>query len=327
MIQQKRVSYIANIPHILLACLMVWGPMIVLMYMTTANPKNAANCTDFYTALEEQGYFMYDSTEGYRNKNPGRKFKKVISAVDGGLNVNFMEFEDIESAKNIYYNIVDTVSSRLIKNGEIKRESRGGKSNFYYYKLETDKNYAHIVRVGNTIAVADSPITEKDKIISIMNEFGYNYDISMNKTGFIGSMQFSNIAFIFFIVSLPICVLCRQLYYVELCEVCGKKRWEVRSNKIEIIANTMNKRIGQAEFEEWMFRETTEKYKAKKLMSLYNYFFLPSILFSILAFAFRKNCVYNPILLIGLAIISAMLIYTVIFTIKNHVIKKWIHGD
>lgn len=324
---QNTFSYKTNISAILLAMLILWGPMGLIMYMAVANPKNAANYIDVCPVFAEQEYFISDLTEGYYNQNPDKKFKKVISADDGGLSVKFMAFEDIESADNIYYNIVDTVSSRLIKNGEIKLESTGGKSNFRYYKLETDKKYAHIMRVGNTIAVADSPITRKDEIISVMNKFGYNYDIPMDKTGYIGSKQFTNIALIFFMVSLPICFLCRKLYFVELCEVCGKKAWEVEGKKAEIIANSVGGRIMGAEFEEWMLRETLEKYKAKRLMSIYTYFFVPSILFLILSFAFRKNCVYNSLLLAGMAIISAMIIYTVIFTLKNNVIKKWIHGD
>lgn len=327
MLQQTGVSYKEIISSILLAGLLVWGPMILLMYMTVTGTKDVANYIEVFPALSEQGYFMSDLTVSYCNQYPDKKFQKVISADDGDLSVKFMAFEDTESAETEYYNILNEVSSKLIQNGEMKLDSAGSHVSFQYYKLETDKNYAHIMRIKNTIAVADSPITRKDEIISVMNKLGYNYDIPMDKTGFIGSKQFSNIAFMFFAVSLPICFLCRKMYFVELCKVCGKKRWEVQSKKIEIVANSTGGRIRQSEFEEWMYRETLEKYKAKRLMSLYTYFCLPSIIFLIFAFAFRKNGMYNMILLAGMAIISAMFIYTVIFTLKNGVIKKWIHQD
>lgn len=319
---QEKFNSVAFFLKMIVLTALMFGTATLPMFFQAANPKTPLNDVDFWHTLEEKGYLISDLTVACNNKYPDKNISKYISADYGNLSVDFMAFEDLKSANSGYYNVVNTMSSRLIKNGEVKLESAGSKSNFQYYKLETDKKYAHIMRIENTIVAADSPIARQGEIISIVNKLGYNYDLPIDKTGYIGSKQFSDLALIFLAASFPICLLCRKLYFIKLCELCGKEPWEVKSKMAEIVGNSMSAGIRQFEFEKWVSREATDNYKAQRMMRLYGYFQFPSILFLIFSFAFRKNGTYNTVALVGMVIISLMLIYTVIFALKNKLIIK-----
>lgn len=319
---QEKFNSVSFFLKIIVLMALMFGAATLPIYLQEANPKNSLNDVDFWHTLEEQRYLMTDLTADCNNLYPDKNISKYISADDGGLSVDFITFEDFKSAESGYYNVVNTMSSRLIENGEVKLESAGSKSNFQYYKLETDEKYAHIMRIENTIVAANSSIARQGEIISVVNNLGYNYDLPMDKTGYIGSKQFCNAALIFFAASLPICLLCRKLYFIKLCELCGKEPWEVKSKMAEIIGWSMSAGIRQYEFKKWISGEATDNYKAQRMLSLYSYFQFPSILFLIFSFVLRNNGTYNSVLLVGMAIISAMLIYTVIFALKNKLIKK-----
>lgn len=313
--------------RVLVLCTLFYGSFGIFMYYSMVDSKNAPDDTDVYDILNEEGYFVSALAVGFSDRYPDKNMSKHILAVDGNLSVDFMRFEDIESAESKYYGELDETSSRIMKNGEVKLESKGGKSNFDFYKLETDKNYAHIMRIGETIVIAEGYVERKGEIVSIMNKLGYNIDAPIDKTGYLCSKQFANIALIFLIVTLPVCILCRKVYWVKLCEVCGKHPEEVENKKAEIFGNIMNKRIGMPSFERWMYTETSEKYTAQRLMNTYKYFAVPNFFFLILTAVFRGNGAYYMIPLAGMIIISVMLIYTVIFTVKNKLLKKCLTGN
>lgn len=308
------------IVKVLIACALVWGFVGLFMYQTVSNPKNTLNDTDAYDMLSEQGYFTSFFAMSYDAEYPDINISRHISAVDGASGIDYMIFKDTKSAADKYNSLFNEEFAWIIKNDEKRLESSGSKSNFQYYKLETDKHYVHIMRIENTIVSASSPIESKNEIVSVLDKLGYNYDILFDKTGYIGSKQFTNSAMIFFAVSLLICFLCRRLYLIKLCEVCGKEFSEVKYKMAEFLQMS-SVAARTARFEEWIYRETTDKIKAKKLMFMYKYSAFPSLLFLILAIGVRNNGTYNGILLTAVVFISALLIYSVIFFVKNYLIK------
>lgn len=273
-----------------------------------------------HSPLSEQGYFTSFFAMNYDAEYPDINISRHISAVDGASGIDYMIFKDTKSAADKYNSSLNEDFAWIIKNDEKRLESSGSKSNFQYYKLETDKHYVHIMRIGNTIVSASSPIESRNEIVSVLDKLGYNYDILFDKTGYIGSKQFTNSAMIFFAVSLPICFLCRRLYLIKLCEVCGKEFSEVKYKMAEFLQMS-SVAARTAGFEEWIYRETTDKIKAKKLMFMYKYSAFPSLLFLILAIGVRNNGTYNGILLTAVVFISVLLIYSVIFFVKNYLIK------
>ncbi len=309
------------IGKILIACVLVWGFVGLFMYQTVSNPKTALNDTDAYDMLSEQGYFASFFAMSYNAEYPDTKISRHISAADGASSIDYMIFEDTKSAADKYDSALNEDFSWIFKNDEKRLESSGSKGNFRYYKLETDKHYVHIMRIENTLVTASSPIEGKNEIVSVLDKLGYNYDVLSDKTGYIGSKQFTNAAMIFFAVSLLICFFSRKLYFIKLCEVCGKDLSEVKYKMAEFLETSRSVAARTASFEEWIYRETTEKIKAKKLMFMYNYSAFPSLVFLILTICFRNNGAYNGILFAAAVLISALMIYTVIFFVKNYLIR------
>ncbi len=138
---------------------------VILIYAgVNGQPKTPVTCQQVTTVLSNLGYVSSDTTSIYLENDSN--LKKSVAIENEKIRFDFFEFDNQDSAANLYSNacnqMLDYRSSGNISNSE-------GYANYYMHSLKSNGVYYITIRVENTALYAycdEEYISEMGRILS-----------------------------------------------------------------------------------------------------------------------------------------------------------------
>ena len=150
--------------------LSIYFLIIVCLFLTGCGEpktKNVVSLDTFETILINNNFIVSDNTPSYQGVS---YITKSIKAVHGNVEIEMIDYTDVESAKKVHEGQVENFN--LLKStGAFEDKIQG--DNYYKYILVSNNRYMISTRVDNTLVFCKTLITNKEVVEKIYNEIGY----------------------------------------------------------------------------------------------------------------------------------------------------------
>ncbi len=149
----------------------------MILYGGNKTPYTAVQAAE---VMENYGYEAIDNTEAMRLQNTSIKQSMECTSNDPFIEFTFLEMDSTESAKELFASLHKQLWDRHIYNTVIG-ESFYNNYTSKTYHLENDY-YSEIVRVSNTVVIAQSKEDSKGKIYELLTAMDYDQNTDNFKT-------------------------------------------------------------------------------------------------------------------------------------------------
>lgn len=146
----------------------------ISIYYSKSFENKIVTQKEFKENLTQNGYIIEDAKDA---TSKGIKSYDFATIDDQNLGIHYIVAESDKDAMNVFNNLYYQIKSQA-KSGFISEVSVD-LIGYNYYSLEDSGNYYVIVKNGDTIFASTGPSQSKNKINTMVEEFGFGYSSSV----------------------------------------------------------------------------------------------------------------------------------------------------
>lgn len=146
--------------------------LFLSVVFTKGNPKTPATAEQVTSALEKNGFDVFDLTSDYQEKwNMDSVLKNAVVCEEDDLRFDFFVFDNEQNADYVRIKYQTYIRENRYANPNI--EISEGATNYTLYTIKAKGVYTINMRVANTLVFAYCNEDNANKLNAIMRELGY----------------------------------------------------------------------------------------------------------------------------------------------------------